>query len=146
MANKPRVLAAFTHHIIPYLERALGSYVDVVSVHTVEEALRRLEDDRLIALVLCGVFFNESRMFELMREVRTINPRLPFIACRILPLELPRVSIEALTIALETLGARYVDVPRLEELYGPDQAQSEFRSAVLSKIPRQLVRGATPTD
>jgi hypothetical protein len=139
MANKPHVLAAFTHHIIPYLERALGSYVDVVSVHTVEEALKRLEDDRLIVLVLCGVFFNGSRMFELMREVRTIHPQLPFIGCRILPLELPRVSIEALTIALETLGARYVDVPRLEELYGSDQAQSEFRAAVLSKIPRQPV-------
>lgn len=143
MANKPQVLAAFTHQVIPYLERALGSYVDVVSVHTVEEALKRLEDDRLIALVLCGVFFNGSRMFELMREVRRINPQLPFVACRILPLELPRVSIEALTIALESLAARYVDVPRLEEMYGPDQAQSEFRSAVLSKVLRQPMRGDT---
>ena len=143
MANKPQVLAAFTHQVIPYLERALGSYVDVVSVHTVEEALKRLEDDRLITLVLCGVFFNGSRMFELMREVRRINPQLPFVACRILPLELPRVSIEALTIALESLAARYVDVPRLEEMYGPDQAQSEFRSAVLSKVLRQPMRGDT---
>ena len=137
MANRPHVLAAFTHHIIPYLETTLGSYVDVVSAHTVEEALQRLADDRSIAVVLCGVFFNGSRMFELMREVRRINPQLAFIACRILPLELPGVSIEALTIALESLGARYVDVPHLEQLYGRDQAQSEFRSAVLSKIPRQ---------
>ena len=136
MASKPHVLAAFTHHIIPYLERTLGSYVDVVSAHTVEDALRTLEDDRAIALVLCGVFFNGSRMFELMRAVRNKNPRLPFIACRALPLELAQVSIDALTIALESLGARYVDVPRLEEQYGEEQAQAEFRSVVLSNIPR----------
>jgi len=141
MPNKPHVLAAFTHNLIPFLEKTLGSYVDVVSAHTVEEALKRLEDDPQIVLVLCGVFFNGSRMFELMRDVRKMNPKMPFIACRILRLDLPRVSIEALTIALETLGARYVDVPQLEELYGQDQAQSEFRSAVLSKIPRQPVSG-----
>ena len=107
--------------------------------------VKRLEDDPQIALVLCGVFFNGSRMFELMRDVGKMNPQMPFIACRILPLELPRVSIEALTIALETLGARYVDVPQLEELYGPDQAQSEFRAAVLSKIPRRAASGEPPT-
>jgi hypothetical protein len=54
----------------------------------------------------------------------------------VLPLELAQVSIDALTIALESLGARYVDVPRLEEQYGEEQAQAEFRSVVLSNIPR----------
>jgi CheY-like chemotaxis protein len=141
MANKPHLLAAFTHHIIPYLERALGSYVHVVSVHTVEQALKRLDDDRSIALVLCGVFFNGSRMFELMREVRKRNPHLPFIACRILPLELQQVSIDALTIALESLGARYIDIPQLEEQHGQEHAQSEFRSVVLSKISARPRRG-----
>jgi hypothetical protein len=47
---------------------------------------------------------------------------------------MPRVSIEALTIALQSLGARYVDVPLLEEKYGPEQAEAEFRSVVLSRI------------
>src|SRR4026209_2023076 len=99
MASKPQVLAAFTRHIYPYLEKVVGHYVDVISVQTVENALKRLQEDQSIALVLCGVYFNGSRMFELMRRVRQINPQLPFIACRILPIELPQVSIEALTIA-----------------------------------------------
>jgi hypothetical protein len=136
MASKPQVLAAFTRHIYPYLEKAVGHYVSVISVQTVEDALKRLQEDQSIALVLCGVYFNGSRMFELMRHVRQINPQLPFIACRILPIELPQVSIEALTIALDSLGACYVDVPQLEEKYGREAAESEFRSVVLSRISR----------
>lgn len=137
MAGKPHVLAAFTRHVFPYLEKVMGHYVEVISVHTVEDALQRLHEDRSIALVLCGVYFNGSRMFELMRHVKEINPQLPFIACRILPsLELPQVSIEALTIALESLGACYADVPQLEEKYGHEAAEAEFRSLVLSRIPR----------
>lgn len=136
MANKPKVLSAFTRHVIPYLEKTVGHYVDVISVRTVEEALQRLQEDQSIALVLCGVYFNGSRMFELLRDARKINPQLPFVACRILPLELPGVSIEALTIALGSLDACYVDVPQLEEKYGQEQAQSEFRAVVLSRIPR----------
>ena len=136
MASKPHVLAAFTRHVFPYLEKTVGHYVDVISVRTVEDALQRLHEDQSIALVLCGVYFNGSRMFELMRHVKQINPQLPFIACRILPLELPRVSIEALTIALDSLGARYVDVPQLEEKYGHEQAEAEFRAVVLSRISR----------
>lgn len=134
MASKPPVIAAFTGHVVPYLEKTVGHYVDVIAVRTVEDALERLHEDQSIALVLCGVYFNGSRMFELMRHVRQINPHLPFIACRILPLELPRVSIEALTIALQSLGACYVDVPQLEEKYGQEAAEAEFRSLVLSRI------------
>ena len=70
MARKPRVLAAFTRHVVPYLEKTVGHYVDVVSVSTVEDALERLREDPSIALVLCGVYFNGSRMFELMRHVK----------------------------------------------------------------------------
>lgn len=137
MASKPHVLAAFTRHVFPYLEKTTGHYVEVISVHTVGDALQRLHEDRSIALVLCGVYFDGSRMFELMRQVKEINPQLPFIACRILPsLELPRVSIEALTIALDSLGACYVDVPQLEEKYGHEAAEAEFRSLVLSRISR----------
>ena len=134
MASKPHVIAAFTRHVVPYLEKTVGHYVDVIVVRTVEDALQRLHEDQSIALVLCGVYFNGSRMFELMRDVKQVNPRLPFIACRILPLELPRVSIEALTIALQSLGACYIDVPQLEEKYGQEAAEAEFRSLVLSRI------------
>ncbi len=136
MASKPHVLAAFTRHVIPYLEKAVGHYVDLIPARTVEEAMGRLQEDPSIALVLCGVYFNGSRMFELMREVKKMNPQLPFIACRILPLDLPPVSIEALTIALQSLGARYIDVPQLEEKYGHEEAEAEFRSSVLSRIGR----------
>lgn len=136
MTSKQHLLAAFTRHVIPYLEKTLGHYVEVISVRTVEDALQRLHEDQSIALVLCGVYFNGSRMFELMRHVKQINPHMPFIACRILPLELPRVSIEALAIALQSLDACYVDVPLLEEKYGHEHAEAEFRSVVLSRLSR----------
>src|SRR3954470_8553270 len=45
MASKPQVLAAFTRHVLPYLEKAVGHYVDVIPARTVEDAIGRLRED-----------------------------------------------------------------------------------------------------
>ena len=56
------------------VERALGRYVQVVPAYTFEEALRRLQTPQDINLVLCGMYFEETRMFDLLRFVRQRFP------------------------------------------------------------------------
>ena len=41
-------------------------------------------------MVICGVYFDESRMYELLDYVRTRFPALPFLCARILNTETVR--------------------------------------------------------
>jgi hypothetical protein len=134
MESKPHVLAAFPVPALLYVEKTLGSYVQLIPAHTFEHAVRCLREDHSIALVTCGVFFDESRMFDLMRWVTQRYPKLPFIACRVLPFEIPRVSIEALKMACASINATYVDVVQLEADYGSNEVEADFRAAVLSHL------------
>ena len=56
-------------------------------------------------LVLCGVFFNETRAFDLLRFVRREFPALPFVACRIGDRAVAPVMAEAMGIAAKSMGA-----------------------------------------
>src|SRR5919106_586772 len=122
--SNPHLLVAIPPPAFIALERALGSYVGLAPVHTFEHAIERLGQNGNIAIVLCGVFFAESRMLELLRAVRKARPTLPFICCRILPRESP--GLESLKIVLESLGASFIDLPVLEQQYGTDAADSEL--------------------
>ena len=113
---------------MPFLEDALGPAVELVACHALDEAKRRVRDNRL-DLVLCGVYFDRSAMFDLLQFV---DRRLPVLCCRILAFEMPPVSREALRIACESLGARYVDLPALAGERGDEAARAELRSLVLS--------------
>ena len=113
------------------VERALGGYVEVVPAYTFEDAVRRLQG-REISLVLCGIYFDETRMFDLLRFVKGKHPGLRFVCCRIGQSEVPEVTLEAVGIAAKSMGAEeFVDMPLLR----PDPAaDQEFRSLVLRHL------------
>ena len=113
MARDPKILAACPPFALPTLERVLGGYVHLVPAATLGAAQSILSTDRRITLIVCGVHFDESRMYDLLRYARYEFPHKPFVCVRVLDSEIPRISREALSIAAETLGASaYVDVPR----------------------------------
>ena len=143
MARDPGILAACPTFALPTLERAVGGYVRVVPAASLDAAKSILETDRRIALIVCGVHFDESRMYDLLRYASYEFPRKPFICVRILDAEIPLVSREAIRIAAEALGASaYVDVPDLIRAVGPEAAETELRNAVLARLPgRQLLNG-----
>ena len=59
--RKARVLAAVPPPALPFLEEALGPAVEIVACHALDEAKRRVRDDRL-DVVLCGVYFDRSAL------------------------------------------------------------------------------------
>lgn len=129
---KPRILAALRPEGVVAVERALGQFADIVPVYAYDEAVRRLESGADIDLVLCGIYFAQTRMFDLLRFVREKRAEIPVVACRIGDTELPNVTLEAVGIASRSMGAAaFVNMPLLRRDEGGDQ---EFRSLVLRHL------------
>ena len=133
-----KVLAAFPSMAIPSLERVLGGYVDFLPVHSLSQAKAALQSNAdVISLVACGVHFDESRMFDLLRYVRESFPRIPFICCRVLEMHFPRISLEAITLGAASLGAvTFFDLPGRTEKVGRQAAEEEFRDVLFKHLPR----------
>lgn len=87
------------------LERILAGHPLTIP-HSVEEAKRQLEEREYHAIIL-GVLFDESRMFELLRMVRTFerNRFTPLVCMLSGPSTLSDVAIEGLDHAVKAMLA-----------------------------------------
>jgi hypothetical protein len=129
---KPVILAAVRPQGAVAVRRALGEYADVVPVYEYGDAVAALRARRDIALVLCGVFFDETRAFDLLRFVRDELAAVPFVACRIGSRAVAPVMVEAMGIAAKSMGAAaFIDMPLLD---ADTTTDGEFRSFVLRHI------------
>jgi hypothetical protein len=130
--TRRKVLAAMRQEGVVAVERALGRYVDIVPAHSYAEAVARLEAGGNISLILCGMYFDETRMFDLLRYAKQKCPATPVVSCRIGQSEVPQVTLEAVAIAAKSMGAvEFVDLPLLR---GDPAADQEFRSQVLRHL------------
>jgi CheY-like chemotaxis protein len=129
LETRRKILAAMRPEGAVAVERALGRYAEIVPAYTFEEAVKRLHERDDISLILCGMYFEETRMFDLLRAAKASFPRIPIVCCRIGQSEVPGVTLEAVAIAAKSMGAEaFVDMPLLD----PDPAaDQEFRSLVL---------------
>lgn len=131
MSRKPRILlAARKVARQPFLD-ALGAEASFVETETLEDALAALQSDPEIDAVCCTLYFDESRMFDLVRWVRSNREQLRVICARALPKDLPTISLQAVDIASASLGATFVDFPELVRRQGAQAASQALRSAVL---------------
>jgi CheY-like chemotaxis protein len=131
--RKPAILAGVRPQGGVAVRRALGEYAEVLPVYEYDEAVSILRA-RDIDLVLCGMFFNETRALDLLRFVRADFPQVPFIACRIGDRVVAPIMAEAMGIAAKSMGAvAFIDMPLLHADAGTDV---EFRSLVLRHIRR----------
>jgi hypothetical protein len=94
--RKPLILVACPPFALPRLEQVLGSCTEIVAVHSLPAAHEALEGNPGLEVVLCGVHFAESHMFDLLTYSRQRFPGLPFICVRIPGSEIPRISREAM--------------------------------------------------
>ena len=132
MERRPRILAAVRPQGGVAVRRALGQYAEVLPVYTYDEAVAALRGKGAVDLVLCGVFFNETRALDLVRLVRKEFPSLPVVCCRIGDRVVDPVMSEAMGIAAKSVGAvAYIDMPLLHADHATDV---DFRSQVLRQI------------
>jgi CheY-like chemotaxis protein len=104
---KPCVLLAARPVACAAVRQALGDDAEIVDAHTMDAALEHLQGSAKISLVVCTVYFDDSRMFDLLRYVRSASRRRdqPVICLRSLSHRTSAISSESLKIACEALGA-----------------------------------------
>jgi len=134
--TKPRVLLAARPVAREPFREAIGTEAELVEVDTLEEALKQLKnrgDEPRI--VCCTVYFDESRMFELLRWIRAERAHIPVICARAVPKDITKVSMEAVKIAVDALGATsFIDVAAIMEKYGPEAAIRKLRELLLNVL------------
>jgi hypothetical protein len=130
------VLAACPRMAMPTLERVLDGRAALLPVHTLEDAMALLgSDDKHIEMVVAGLHFDESRMFDLLRYVRHAFPLMPFVSCRVLKTRLAPSSIDAVAMCTASLGAvAHFDLQMETGARGTAGAEEAFRSLLLSHL------------
>ena len=129
------LLVACPPFAYPTVEKALGPYVNLLPVSSLDAAKNALRTRPSIAMIVCSIYFDESRMYDLLRYCKQSHPLVPFAAVRILDFEMPTVARDALTIATESLGAKgFVDVAFITATSGAQVAEQSLRDAVLSNL------------
>jgi hypothetical protein len=131
------ILVADTPEAFDMLRGVLASQGPLVRAGTLEEAKKLVHGDT--RLVICGCHFDEGRMYELLRWMRT-QPALvatPFLSIRVLEGALDDAMYESVKIATRVLGGDgFVDLYRWQRKYGPDKAAARLAEGV-----RQLADG-----
>jgi hypothetical protein len=136
--RKPRVLLAAREQACEPFRRALGDDAEVVEAHTMDSAVAQLQGSSPPEVVCCTVYFDESRMFDLLRWVRSQCAHIPVVCARALPKDIAKVSIEAVRIAVHALGgATFVDLPALEAEHGNAEATARLRLIILGMAERR---------
>lgn len=130
-----RVLAADTPKGVATLQTILGTELEILEAHTLEEAALRMSDG--VAVIICGIHFAESRMYDLLRlaQANPLTRSIPFICFRDMDSDLNPPILEGLEIACKALGATaFVDLFRWKQIQGIANADIHFRAFVLASI------------
>jgi hypothetical protein len=145
--NKLHVLAAISSEGLPVLSSALGEDFDIVfcpSMATAKDAL----DESIDVIVSC-VQFDDSRMFDLLRECKYMGyaKHIPFLYIKCLKDELHESLHEAVDIAARSLGGDgFIDLYRWTTRFGLDQSFEELRSHIESLVKSRMKFGQRSTD
>lgn len=110
--------------------------ISVINTHTFAEAAAALDKNK-INLIVCGLHFEQSRMFDFLRIVQA-DPKtrsIPFICFRDLNSDLSLPVLEGLNIASKALGAiDFIDLYHLKSLNGVENADQYFREILLNHL------------
>lgn len=124
LKRKYLILVADTAAGAGTMHSVLKDRYEYVEVHDIDAAVRALISKQF-DLIICGLHFQESRMFDLLRCVRNESEHnaIPFICIRDLDSRLPEPLFESLSISCRAMGAEaFVDVYSMKAEFGDDQA------------------------
>jgi CheY-like chemotaxis protein len=133
MSVTKRALAADRPEGIDTLQNILKTGVDLLSATTLEAAVQGLQQP--VDLIVCGVHFDDSRMFDLLIHVRADRRTrdTPFLIFRDLESELDTVFFKSMEIASKALGAAgFIDLHTLKRKHGVADADRQFRELIFT--------------
>jgi hypothetical protein len=118
-----------------HARRALVESFDLVPVFSMSQARIALRDGDIDG-VLASIHFDDSRMFELLAEVKAMDPHPPFVCCALLGSTLSERSLRGLMHAAQEQGcAAFVDYNTLQRKEGFAEADKQFRNQLLGLFP-----------
>jgi hypothetical protein len=130
-----RLLLAVRPQDRPLAMAALGDEFEVVVAHTYAEAVAALR--RGTDLLVCGAHFDDGRLFDLLRLVKS-DPalaRIPFIpVLDELPANSPAMA-QSIRNATAALGADgFIDLSRMSARMGQEQMLDKLRQMARSAL------------
>ncbi len=131
------VLVAEVPGVTPIVREAWQDYFTLHFCTSMAEAERLL--DSRFDVIVCGTHFAESKMFDLLRLVKSMPDMrdVPFLCVRVLDGELDSTAFQGISIAACALGAAgFVDLNRWRREHGFDQAREKLRDLVSSLAKR----------
>lgn len=117
-----RIFIAATADDVAAMKRILEQKHETVVVTTMAQAVDKLKE-QTFDLIMVGVHFDESRMFELLRDVHLIakNAGTPIICFCTRDTPLTRTMHESIAVASKALGAwMYLDQHEFNVVKDPD--------------------------
>ncbi len=136
MKTRPRILIATAKRGFAVLEGLFENDADAVYAFTLSEAIEKLGAGNF-DLVLCTIHFDESRMFDMVRHARSTSPPTPCVCTRLLDTKLTGSFLTAMAIAVQSLGAIFIDRYALLQRSGDEAGNDEFRKRVLAQLRAQ---------
>lgn len=131
MRTLKRLLVAAAPESILAVSRALESHFTLIGAGSVAEAQSRVVQG--IDLILCGLHFDEGRMFDLLRYVKA-NPAtksIPFLCIKSGDGTLSPALLESVEIASKALGADgFVVLHDWKKDFGDDAAYEKLRHLI----------------
>jgi CheY-like chemotaxis protein len=126
--KQPRVLIAAEAHSLKPIARPLERDFELVFASSLAEA--RSMAPQKIDLIICGLHFDESRMFDFLRYVKA-DPdtrSIPFISVKATGADLSRTILQGIEIACKALGAdQFIELSEWERKYGESEAHAKFQ-------------------
>jgi PleD family two-component response regulator len=117
LTSPKRILVASTSVGHNRAQQALSLLYDLSFASTMADAMRQLEEDpNGFDMVIAGVHFDESRMFELLQFIRTVEPfeKLPFLVMQ--AQESAMTVMEGIKNSADKLGAcGFIELQNLPE-------------------------------
>jgi hypothetical protein len=129
--GKPTLLIAVSPQDIQLVHDVLGEEFNLLVCHSFQDAETLLAKD--ISLVTCGVHFDQGRMFDLLRLVRS-RPHLhdvPFLLALGREVRYSPAILQGIETAAESLGATaFINMLELVSSMGKEEAYEDMRRTV----------------
>ena len=131
MFENMNIVVAAQPDSVQTIRNLLGAGPRIIEVFKLYDASKILNKN--IDLVICGLHFNDSRMFDFLRITKAdpLVEAIPFLCFRNSDSDLGKTAIEALKIACNALGAAgFVDYYDLKQCNGYLEADNQFRKII----------------
>lgn len=123
-----KILVADKAEMIPLHRSILEPRHEVIATTDVSAAVRAIADD--VALIVCGVHFDDSRMFEFFSRVGDARQKA-FVCFRGLRTPMVDSALQVIKQTSKALGsAGFIDYVRMCDEHGNKNAGEQYRECI----------------